>query len=445
MGTATQARRASLSVMVGRNLVVMAVGCSLRNAPPVRRRLLAAIVIAVAGLVSCSKSPSAPHALSSVPGALAAGDFSTCALTNAGAAYCCGRDQEGQLGIGDSARCVGGQCVGGNPHTTPVASVGGHSFSVLAGGGDFMCALIESGAPWCWGRQFESNTGVLFDATVPTPVSDAPPLVVMAAGAFHACGLTIRGAAYCWGANDNGQLGTGDLTGHRGAVPVAGTLRFVSISVGFFQTCALTAAGAGYCWGGNSFGELGNPAAGYSQPTPIAIAGGLVFARLYAGSGYGCALTSGGAAYCWGDNTAGELGDGTQTARTTPVAVSGGLTFAAIVPYLGNSLLNHTCGITTDHTAYCWGAADSGALGTSTVPATCAFKNFSPFTCSVLPVPVAGGHDFSALSLGWAHTCGITTDGIGYCWGQNDQGQVGDSSTTSRTTPVPIRGNLALQ
>ena len=110
---------------------------------------------------------------------------------------------------------------------------------------------------------------------------------------------------------------------------VAGGLTFASLTAGDVHTCGLTSGGAAYCWGNNDGGELGDGSTD-RRLTPVAVAGGLTFASLTAGWVHTCGLTSGGAAYCWGYNSNGELGDGSTTTGLTPVAVAGGLTFASL-------------------------------------------------------------------------------------------------------------------
>ena len=98
---------------------------------------------------------------------------------------------------------------------------------------------------------------------------------------------------------------------------------FTSLSAGGYHTCALTAAGAAYCWGQNDSYQLGvgaNSTSSY-RTVPTAVAGGLSLSAISAGGFHTCGLTTAGAAYCWGHNTAGELGDGTTIARAVPVAV----------------------------------------------------------------------------------------------------------------------------
>src|SRR5712691_4107905 len=181
------------------------------------------------------------------------------------------------------------------------------------------------------------------------------------------------------------------------------------LAAGYSFTCALTGAGAAYCWGYNSDGQLGNGSTtSSSTPVAVAVAGGVTFTAVVAGGsspvGYGshaCTLTRGGAAYCWGRNSNGQLGDGSTTSSSTPVAVSGGLSFSALA-----TGAYHTCGLTSTGAAYCWGSNSVGQLGDGST------------TSSARPVAVAGGLSFSALATGGSgagHTCGLTRGGAAYC------------------------------
>ncbi|MBI4420987.1 MAG: hypothetical protein HY560_09195 [Gemmatimonadetes bacterium] len=135
-----------------------------------------------------------------------------------------------------------------------------------------------------------------------------------------------------------------------------------------------------------------------------------------------CALTSAGAAYCWGYNADGAVGDGSFTDRLTPVLVSGALTFQSI-----SAGEFHTCGITTTtNVLYCWGYNFWGQIGNG------AFSNRNT------PTAVGGLIAFQAVAAGALHTCGYSTSGSGYCWGNNERGQLGYGTRVIRTTPAAV-------
>ena len=194
------------------------------------------------------------------------------------------------------------------------------------------------------------------------------------AGGAHTCALTaIPGAAYCWGRGESGQLGVpppsttcvtdaGPYSCSMVPVPVGGGLTFETLAGGGAHTCALTIDGAAYCWGNNAYGQLGDGST-TNRNVPVQVAGGLTFASIDAGASHTCALTSAGNTYCWGRNNRGQLGNGTTNGSTVPVAVTGSLTFQLVAA--GGFSIGHTCALTNQH-AYCWGDNERGQLGNGT-------------------------------------------------------------------------------
>jgi alpha-tubulin suppressor-like RCC1 family protein len=201
---------------------------------------------------------------------------------------------------------------------------------------------------------------------------------------------------------------------------------FAALSAGDGFTCGSTAMGAAYCWGANDHGELGDGGTSGSD-TLVLVAGGLAFRSVTAGAIHMCGLVTTGGAYCWGDNFYGQLGD-TLTDTRIPGPVAGGLSFTVL-----SAGGTHTCGVQASGVAYCWGMRSYGQVGDSTF-------SIDP---SVTPVRVVGGLTFATISAGTVHTCGVTTAGAAYCWGNNEFGRLGDNSTQGRSAPVPVAGGLS--
>jgi alpha-tubulin suppressor-like RCC1 family protein len=183
----------------------------------------------------------------------------------------------------------------------------------------------------------------------------------IATGGEHACAITSSGKVYCWGSNQLGQLGNGDATHTRSTVSiaVAGNLRFKSIAASMNTTCAITSSGKAYCWGENTQGELGNGDAGVNNSdVPVAVVGGLRFSAISAGTLHFCGLTRNSRVYCWGENSFGQLGAGAVNVASsfTPVAASSSLRFKSITTsHYG------TCGIASTSSVYCWGIGNGGS------------------------------------------------------------------------------------
>jgi alpha-tubulin suppressor-like RCC1 family protein len=149
-------------------------------------------------------------------------------------------------------------------------------------------------------------------------------------------------------------------------------------------------------------------------------------AALTAGLGrHTCGLTGTGAAYCWGENTFGALGNGSMTDSPAPVAVSGGLAFAQLI---AGGFIGHTCGRTATNAAHCWGENERGQVGDGST------------ADRLEPSAVVGGLSFTSLDAGFRHTCGRATTGAVYCWGSGGAGQLGNNSTSQSAVPVKVLG-----
>jgi alpha-tubulin suppressor-like RCC1 family protein len=285
---------------------------------------------------------------------------------------------------------------------------------------------------YCWGLNIEGGLGNGSEEprTSPEPVAGGLSFREVSAGLQYTCGVTTENVAYCWGSNGSGQLGDGTkTTGRLTPTAVAGGLRFRQVAAGAAHTCGATTDNRAYCWGGNLDGQLGTGRWGRHNGslTPAAVKGSYRFRQVIAGGNHSCGVTASGRVYCWGNNPYGELGNGTIGGRhTRPVAVVGGLQFSQVSPGF-----ERTCGTTPARQGYCWGRNTWGTLGDGTT------------THRPRPTAVAGGLQFRMLSttLG-SHSCGVTTGDRAFCWGLNDNGQLGDGTFTQRLRPRAVVGPM---
>jgi alpha-tubulin suppressor-like RCC1 family protein len=314
------------------------------------------------GSINDRDQPTLVPALSGVV-AVSAGDFHTCAALDDGTAWCWGAGDLGQLGNGS---------ISGS--TTPVHVIGLGNVVAVASGGEHTCALSGQ-TLWCWGKndkgQLGDNTVVAKDQPVPVSAFTGLSLALsVTAGSKHTCAVrTTDNTAWCWGDKGSGRLGDGTNTDRDEPAAVSeltGLTAVAVISAGEKHTCAVAVNGSPWCWGNKGNGRLGDGAnADRFSPEPVSTSTGLVVVvAIAAGLAHSCAVDSAGAAWCWGDNGDGRLGDGTTTERVRPAPVDGTTGFTAALEITAGGL--HTCGLKTDHTTWCWGANGDGQLGDGT-------------------------------------------------------------------------------
>ncbi|HVA56379.1 MAG TPA: hypothetical protein VNF92_00700 [Gemmatimonadaceae bacterium] len=407
-------------------------------------RRLACAVLAVA-LAACSSADTSR--LPTVPtldetgadgfASVSAGLDHTCALTVAGRAYCWGSDAHDQLGHPPSATCdttAGGAC---SLSAEPVAT--SLTFRSISAGAEHTCAIAADSTAYCWGNNASGAVGVAAaDAPVPEPVLGGLTFKSISAGFSHTCAIGTNGIAYCWGDNDRGQLGTGDIVPRSAPTPVAAGAQFVQISAGEARTCGVTVANTVLCWGNIWLYRSQGLEYARAQLLPEAVPGAPALQALSVGSFTTCGVSDQ-AAYCWEANPHGEMGDGTTEGSVTPVPVSGGLQFTEV-----SAGIIQTCAVTASHDAYCWGNDSFGQLGVSpsALSARCGTQSLP---CAEVPVQVIGWRQFTSVSTGLGnHACGVTTDTNIYCWGLAQSGQLGYGALIGATSQ-PLRVAIALR
>lgn len=357
---------------------------------------------------------------------VATGSSHTCAVANGGA-RCWGQNFDGQLGRGGtSAR-----------EATP-ADVDGLQAGVIAvtAGTAHSCAIITGGVVQCWGNDDFGQVGDGLvgggDRLTPfTVVGLAEPAIAIAAGSVHTCALLQSGSVSCWGYDGNGQLGDGAVGPDRAsAAPVTG-LGAAAIAVTSHRqhSCVLLQGGAVRCWGSDANGQLGDGVVGGDQPNPSLVSGLAGAAQsIAAGRFHTCAVLAGGRVQCWGGNASGQLGFGTAGADVpNPTDTSPPLLDASDIT-AGNL---HTCAKRGNNDLWCWGDTRLGQLGDGTSEPSRA-----------TPAAVIGlGTDIVHIEAGWQSVCARRTSGALACWGEDDDGQLGDGTVgPDRPTVAAVTG-----
>ncbi len=401
---------------------------------------------------------------------LSAGDVATCGIKADGTAWCWGGNWDGRAGDGTktdrmvpvavlgggtytgvgfasgtpcairsdkSLRCWGSEDTGGlgngeEENTAyryvPVPVSGGHTWTKVVGHLETTCGLKTDGTIWCWGNNGMQQLGSAAPAESPTPLQlpGADVWTDIAVAYTHACGIKNDGTAWCWGERYGGKLGDGGVTTGSTATPVqvAGGGTWSKLAAGEDSTCGIKTDNTLWCWGERSYGRIGDGGAtSGNQTTPVQIAG--AWTKISVAFGHACAIKTDGSAWCWGDGDQGKTGAGNTTDRNTPYNI-----FAGADTWIDiDAGVNHSCGIKTGGTAWCWGYGPTGQLGNGAGAS------------SMAAVAVSGGGTWKSISEGDIHSCGVKSDDTVLCWGDNAAGELGNASITQSNTPVAISGS----
>lgn len=371
--------------------------------------------------------------------ALTAGGGHTCALLDGGALRCWGSNDYGELGYGHTDRIGDDEL----PSTAGNVPLGGIAVAVAAGL-NHTCALLDTGAVRCWGRNRDGrlgygNTTNIGDDEFPSMIGDVPlggTAVSISTGYYHTCALLDTGAVKCWGDSYSGQLGYGntDEIGDDEFPSMAGDVHLggiaVSVSAGGFHTCAVLDTGAVRCWGGNGNGQLG-----YGHRIPIGdnelpdfvglVQLGGPAVSVSAGERHTCALLDTGAVRCWGDNDFGQLGYG----NTTTIGDDEFPSVAGNVPIGGTAVSvsagwTHTCALLDTAAVRCWGRGISGWLGYGND----AIIGDDEFPGAAGDIPI--GSAVISLSVAGVHNCALLDTRAVRCWGSGSSGALGYGNTS---------------
>lgn len=357
------------------------------------------------------------------------------------AIVCWGTTTWGDIGTGNDS---------GSPVTQPNVSVtfptGVSEWSVYKNGFNGSCAIADTGDAYCWGRRLSgaigdggSSSGYQAepDVAVVKP-SGVTSWVDIGAGFVINCGLADTGDAYCWGNDNEGALGNGTTTTSNQDAPVivdkpSGVSAYTDIAVGSRTACAIDTDGDLYCWGRNGAGGLGNGITGTNSDTPVAVtlpSGVSTWTKMTVGDGHTCAVADTGDAYCWGNDADGQLGDGDPRANSnTPQLV---VKPSGVTSWLDITAGgSHSCGIGNNNDAYCWGKNQNGQVGKGGVSSDALFPTRVRELTSTITA-------WKQISANGNNSCAVASDDDLYCWGANSNGEVGNGTTGNTGRPVPV-------
>jgi alpha-tubulin suppressor-like RCC1 family protein len=387
-----------------------------------RLALLLLVTVALLELSGTSPATAAPEVGTANWRVVSTGSGHTCGIRTTGRLYCWGSDLNGRLG----------SVVTDGSAWTPVEVDGEHTdWRSVSVGSDHTCG-IRGGHLYCWGFNDEGQVGVgdlIWEATTPTEITaPAAGWTSVSAGTKTTCGIS-GGHLYCWGLDDHGQLGNGAAGQSYVPVEVAGQRAdWTAVSVGVFHACGRRSSGRLFCWGDDFAGQLGNGNLAGIRAAPSAVAGNRTdWVSVTVGAFHTCARRRPGRIFCWGADNFGQQGNGNPGGvRVAPSQIAGARTDWVSV----SSASTGACARRRSGRLYCWGEDVEGKLG-----------NGPPAANRNVPTEVAGRRtDWTVVSAGFGyHSCARRRSGRLYCWGYNSQGQLGNGiHPNSRFSPVEV-------
>lgn len=308
-----------------------------------------------------------------------------------------------------------------SPVPTALAGLTGVAELSASAAGNTSCAVKTDGTLWCWGDNVAAEGGQSSPAVLaaPTRVGVEATWAMAGNGSDHSCAAQPASKTVkCFGSY---YLGNGTTATSATPVVVTGVTQGVrSLAVGSYHACAVTGALDVRCWGNNSSGQLGDGTP--TERLASVSAGASPAKQVVAGKAHTCVAMQDGTARCTGNNLEGSLGDGTGTSRSvfTPVTGLTGVDKLA-------AGASHTCALLTNGTVKCWGANGSGQLGDGSL------------TTRLTAVPVTLPGTVVLLSAGGNRTCAVTDVRDIYCWGDNSLGAVGDGTFVNSPIPVKVK------
>lgn len=353
---------------------------------------------------------------------MSAGQYHSAAIRSDGSLWTWGADNISQMGNGRASSAS---------VLAPALLGTGRNWKSISAGSTQTVATQTDGTLWGWGDGTSSQLGNGLTATIyePSKIGTDSNWSRVSAGQFHGAAIRTDGSLWTWGLHYKGLLGDG-LEGAPADRPIAiGTNSWSFVDAGIAHNLAIDATGALWSWGSNSSGQLG-AASSTSPPSVVDVPMAVVVPNVSspawksaaAGDTHSVGIMTKGSLWTWGDNTYGQLGSGsTATMSRTPIKIDDG-------PWSSVSAgATHVLAIREDGTLWAWGGNGHGQLGEG---GTCPQSN--------VPLQLADRGPWALVTAGANHSLAIKKDGTLWSWGQNNYGQLGDGTTTDRSSPKLI-------
>jgi alpha-tubulin suppressor-like RCC1 family protein len=282
------------------------------------------------------------------------------------------------------------------------------------------------GSLWSWGYNAQGQLGDNTVAAKSSPVqtiAGGTNWVQVATGSYFSVAIKTDGTLWGWGDNQYGQLGVTPTTNRSSPVQtLTGGTTWKQVTCGIQHTLAVKTDGTLWGWGRDQYGQLGQNSTNGLRSSPTqTIAGGNNWKQVSTSDYHTAAIKTDGTLWTWGWNSYGQLGDNTRTDKVSPIqTISGGTNWKQV-----NCGSASTAAIKTDGTLWIWGGNYIGQLGTG-----------NTFSVSSPVQTIAGGNTWKTVAGSGAHTLAIKTDGTLWCWGANSNGQLGDNTTTNKSSPI---------
>jgi alpha-tubulin suppressor-like RCC1 family protein/rRNA maturation protein Nop10 len=342
---------------------------------------------------------------------ITAGGYHSLALKASGQLWSWGRNNNGQLGDGSTTQS-----------SAPIQIGTSTVWTSISAGSLFSLSSQANGTAWAWGI---NSSGQIGDGTTvqrnsPVQISTITNWVMFSGGDAHTLGIKSNGTLWSWGRNFNGQLGDGTTTDRNNPVQIGTDNDWVMVSTGQNFSMALKSNGTLWGWGYNSDGQLGDGSTTQrNSPVQVGSANDWVF--ISSGNAYNLALKSNGTLWAWGINSLGQLGSGNTNSSSSPIQIGIANNWVSV-----NCGAVHSLGRRADGTLWSWGYNANGQLGHGNT------------TNRTSPLQVGLQSDWISVSAGASHTVALKSNGTIWAWGNNSYGDLGIGNTTQQNSPVQI-------